>query len=180
MSSSTPCPLQFPSGIYTNGSLAVNTTGIRTNVSCTVASTQLATPSTGSYTLAASSAGCNATVAINPADAVQQYGVSPVPNCGPTAAAGNTTFLPVFFWFYHVQANNTPQAAGVLCQPTIGTFNILATSTIGSSQLTNVTIIGPVNTTAFPTNVTGAPLNGLAFNGYAIYALLLFLRRSLM
>jgi hypothetical protein len=76
--------------------MAVNTTGIQTNVNCanpndlSVASSS-ATVSTISAT---SVEGCSLQVSINPANAEQQYGVVNVPNCG----VGNTTdvaFQPV-------------------------------------------------------------------------------------
>jgi hypothetical protein len=69
--------------------MAVNTTGIQTNVNCANPN-DLSATSTGanSSTVSATSVdGCSLQLTFNPANAEQQYGVVNVPNCG----VGNTT-----------------------------------------------------------------------------------------
>jgi hypothetical protein len=97
----------------------------------------------------------------DPTTADQQYGVVNVPNCGP---ASDVTFQPVLFWFFHVAGDGTPEARSVFCTPTLATFDILATANLNNGSLANVTVYDSYTT---PNNVTGPPLSGQAFNGYA-------------
>jgi hypothetical protein len=69
--------------------MAVNTTGIQTNVNCANPNDlSVASAGVNSSTISATSVdGCSLRLTINPANAEQQYGVVNVPNCG----VGNTT-----------------------------------------------------------------------------------------
>ena len=141
----------------------VNTTGVRTNATCTAPTSLQLDTSTGTtnYTITSqSSSNCNITVPFNPRDANQQYGVSGVPNCGPNASM-NQTFWPVFFWFYR-NNSGTPQAAGTFCAPTLEVFVVSANASMSDGSLGNVTIIAPIGAN---NNVTGAPQMGIPFNG---------------
>ena len=141
--------------------MVVDTVGINTTVSCAApASFTLNTPSSGNYTIQSTSAqGCQNTATFNPSDSEQQYGVVPVSNCG---SASSVSFQPVMFWFFHLNAQQQPEARGVFCQPTITIFNIKASASLNNGSLTGVTVKGRY---ALSSNVTGSPLNGQAYNG---------------
>ena len=156
--------LQAPVGDYLNGTLQINTVGIRTNATCTAPTQLTLTNVTASnFSISAtSSSNCKATVFFNPAAASQnqQYGVTAVDNCGPNAGQ-NVTFLPVFFWFFS-GTDAGQQGAGVFCSPTLEVFNVQAQMDIAANLLGNVTILSPFTDS---NNVTGSPQNGLPFNG---------------
>lgn len=101
-----------------------------------------------------------------PGSANQQYGVVGVDNCGTdSTGTGNQTFLPVFFWFYHMDTtNNQAQPAGVFCSPTLEVFNVIANASLNDGSLGNVTIISPI--TGGGNNITGSPQNSTPFNGF--------------
>jgi hypothetical protein len=75
--------------------MAINTTGIQTNVNCARPNQLSVTPSsTNSSVISATSInGCTLQVSLNPNNAAQQYGVVNVPNCGSTST--NVAFQPV-------------------------------------------------------------------------------------
>ncbi|KAL4247888.1 hypothetical protein ABKN59_007467 [Abortiporus biennis] len=162
--------VQLPTNPGLNASLALNTTGIRTQANCaTPTSLTLSTLDNQNYTITASTSdGCfKSFVSFNPNSADQQYGSSPgVPvSCGidPTTPE---QFLPVLFWFFHTEDDGAgkaqPKAAGVICKPQIDLFNIVAKIDLTNGNLTDVQIVNNYTT---PTNVSGDPLNGRAFNG---------------
>ena len=78
---------------------------------------------------------------------------------------GNVSVLPVFFWFYHDDATNGQQKAGVFCSPTLEVFNISANASLNDGSLGNVTKYGQITSSNSNDNVTGSPLNGVPFNG---------------
>ncbi|EJD00434.1 uncharacterized protein FOMMEDRAFT_111992 [Fomitiporia mediterranea MF3/22] len=159
----------FPDGNYLNGTVTTNTTGVRTNATCSAPSSiSLGVSDAVNYTITASSnsiadTGCGTTVSFNPASSTQQYGVQGVANCGPHANM-NQTFWPVFYWFYHNNSAGNPQAAGVFCAPTLEVFNVWANASLNDGSLGNVTIISPIGDMS-NNNVTGVPQMGVPFNG---------------
>ncbi|KAH8113035.1 hypothetical protein DFH11DRAFT_1510822 [Phellopilus nigrolimitatus] len=165
----TTADFKFPTGDYLNGTISVNTTGIRTNATCSAPTVlNLATGAPQYVISSTSNAGCPVNVTFNPTNANQQYGVSGVDNCG-AHAGGNRTFLPVFFWFFHTDAGavgngaGNPQAAGVFCTPTLEVFNVAANASLSDGSLGNVAILSPVSGQG--NNITGSPQNGIPFNG---------------
>ncbi|VDB84599.1 unnamed protein product [Peniophora sp. CBMAI 1063] len=150
----------FQTNTYLNGSMAVNTSGVQTNPTCSNP-TQLSLDTSGTqYTLTAtSSKGCTlgpATFDPNSANAL--YGVTPIANCTEDLQT-DREFMPVFFWFYQNQ-----QAAGVFCAPTLQLFNVTAHASLQNGTLTKV---DEHSDFARPNNVTGEILHGpvRAFNG---------------
>ena len=147
--------------------MTVNTTGIRTTVDCSAPqSIALDLTTTTNFTIRATNQdNCPVTVFFNPQSAVQQYGVSNVP-CSTTASL-NITFQPVFFWFFHENLrNNTPEATGVFCHPFIEMFWLKAHADIANNSLVRVEPMTEITAENFPNNVTMAPQNQLAFNGF--------------
>ncbi|KAI0247421.1 hypothetical protein BJV78DRAFT_1364190 [Lactifluus subvellereus] len=149
----------FDQYIDLNGTVSVNTTAILTDTRCAVPNLLSFTPSNaGKLTVSATSTeGCSLEVAVDPTDAAQQYGVVNVPNCG--ANTTNPALQPVFFWFWQ---QNPSQLAGVFCQPIMHLYDVAATAYTSNKTLANVTVIRNYQGT---NNVTGAPLNGVPYNG---------------
>lgn len=150
----------FPTNSYLNGTMGVNTTGIQTNVNCARPNQLSLTPTSNpnnSIISATSIDGCSVEVSLNPNNAEQQYGVTNVPNCG--ANSTDIAFQPVFFWFWQQSPKNS---AAVFCQPLIQLFDVTAFAFLNNNSLTNVTKVDN-----YPTanNVSGAPLNGVPYNG---------------
>jgi hypothetical protein len=92
--------LQFPTDFTLNGTMGVNTTGIRTSVNCANPNQLTVTPSNANLsTISATSIdGCSLNVNINPTNAAQQYGVIDVPNC-VVSSTTDVAFQPVRQFF---------------------------------------------------------------------------------
>ncbi|KAH9980405.1 hypothetical protein BJV74DRAFT_857216 [Russula compacta] len=150
---------EFPTTAYLNGTMGVNTTGIATETNCASASQISATSSTANATVvsATSIEGCSLEVTFNPNNADQQFGAVNVPNCGTNTT--DVAFQPVFFWFWKTNPNNT---AGIFCHPRIAVYDVTAFATLNNNSLSYVTI---VDNYPKANNVSGAPLNGTAYNG---------------
>ncbi|KAI0300667.1 hypothetical protein B0F90DRAFT_1629338 [Multifurca ochricompacta] len=151
---------KFPTDSYLNGTMAINTTGIRTDTNCAIPNqVSVNSPSANVTTVSATSVdGCSLELSFNPNDADQQYGVSAVPNCGVNST--DVAFQPVFFWFWQ---QNPRRSAGVFCQPHIQLFDVTARAFLNNGSLTNVSIIDN-----YPNanNVSGPPLNDIPYNGH--------------
>ncbi|KAI0247416.1 hypothetical protein BJV78DRAFT_1245577 [Lactifluus subvellereus] len=149
----------FDNNIHFNGTISVNTTAIQTDTRCAVPNLLSSTPSnTGELTVSATSTeGCSLEVAIDPNNAAQQYGVVNVPNCGVNTT--DPALQPVFFWFWK---QNPSHLAGVFCQPIMHLYDVTATAYTSNKSLANSVVIGKHQGT---NNVTGAPLNGVPYNG---------------
>lgn len=144
--------------------MVVETHGIQTKVNCAnPQSTDLKFDGT-TYTLTSTSDQyCTAGAVFSAATADQQYGVTNVPNCGTTTT--NVEFQAVMFWYFHKdQLTGRPLVQSIFCQPIITAFNVRATASLNNGTLINVTSI---DTYTRANNVTGAPQNSQAFNGYA-------------
>ena len=147
--------------------MVVNTTGIRTTVDCSAPqSLDLSTTIATNYTINSTAQNnCPVSVTFDPRSATQQYGVSNVP-CSSSASL-NVTFQPVFFWFFHNnERNGNPEAAGVFCSPFIELFYIKAAADLSSGALLGVQPMTEITAENFPNNVTSAPQNQVAFNGW--------------
>ncbi|KAJ7764751.1 hypothetical protein B0H16DRAFT_1525641 [Mycena metata] len=147
----------FPTNTGLNGSITVNTTGIRTNSNCS----NPATPTTVNTTTIASTSldGCTQSVIFDPTVSDQQYGVTPAP-CGASANL-NITFQPVVFWFYQKESDGTQEARMVFCNPIMELFYVNAAADLDSGALTTVNIVSNFTDS---NNVTDAPLDGLPYN----------------
>ncbi|KAJ6602443.1 hypothetical protein DFH09DRAFT_1124863 [Mycena vulgaris] len=149
----------FPNNIGLNGSMTVNTTGIRTNSTCANPSAPPTVDTKTGIISTTSLDGCNQTVLFDPTVSDLQYGVANAP-CGDSANL-KITFQPVVFWFYHIKADNSPEVRTVFCNPTMELFYVNAAADLSNGALTTVHIIN--NYTA-ANNLTGEPLNNTAYN----------------
>ncbi|KAJ7588894.1 hypothetical protein C8J56DRAFT_1049817 [Mycena floridula] len=150
----------FPTWSGFNGSMVVNTTGIKTTANCdNPVSQPTITGSDQTFTIKATSVdGCEVPVTFNPTLAARQYGVINTGACGPTAGFNITQQAVMFF---HTTDAGTPEARAVFCSPTIEAHTVMDEANIDNGALTSATLIGVYSE---PNNVTGPPLNGQAFN----------------
>lgn len=93
-------------------------------------------------------------------------GTSVLTQCGSVITPPQ--FATVLFWFFTYQP--TAQASVTFCTPNVTLVNVGATVDIASQNLTQVVEYGPVSVgsntaTSSAGNITGAPLNGRAYNG---------------
>lgn len=82
-----------------------------------------------------------------------------MPDCND---AGTPEFLrPIIFWFFTYDST-PPQGSATHCAPNISLWDVAVTVDIDTRNLTSVQEIRPFESS---NNITGAPLNGQAFNG---------------
>ncbi|KAF8433924.1 hypothetical protein L210DRAFT_3454427 [Boletus edulis BED1] len=151
---------QAQPGAYLNGTLAVNTTAVQTELNCaSPSSLNLTTNADGSHNaLATFSDGCSASNVFNPSGGTEQFSVVNVSSCG--ASGLDVKFQPVVFWFY--LNSSSPQVASVYCSPTMNVFTVETSMNLTTASLGDCTIIDPVQGT---NNVTGSPQYGRPYNG---------------
>jgi len=160
-------PFQIPStnGGF-NGTVTVNTTAIKTETNCYSMTTQFTASSGGGFANNATFGNCSYSFSVG--SAVGRYfGADVMPDCNNTGLLAY--FRPVVFWFFN-NDGTPPQTSATFCAPTISLFDVIATVDINTGNLTTVEEIQPFNasTSLFASlsqNITGAPLNGRAFNG---------------
>ncbi|KAI0048153.1 hypothetical protein FA95DRAFT_1540239 [Auriscalpium vulgare] len=153
----------FPTDAYLNGTMAINTTAMQTNVNCAnPISLNMDTAVPDDFSITATSVeGCSlGPVTFNPTNSEQLYGVTAVPNCGSTPQ--NVSFEPVFFWYYQTRQNGQHDARGVFCLPRMQLFDVVAFAFLNNGSLTNVSV---VDNYPASNNVTGPPLNSNIYNG---------------
>lgn len=146
-----------------NGSLAVNTTGLQTEVNCINTESLNLTSSGGNYVAGATFPNtCVANFTVGIADGNQQYGVINASSCA--LEGQDISFQPVIFWYYFqdMTTTNDPQVWAILCQPSMKAFVIMTSMNLNNGTLGECTTLQ--NFTE-PNNVTGDPLNGQVFNG---------------
>jgi hypothetical protein len=91
-----------------------------------------------------------------------------VPNCtSPDYDTMPSQFQPVVFWFFTYEPNI--DASATFCFPSISLWDVTVNVDLATGNLTQVTVIQPFdsnsNFSSASGNVTGAPLNGRAYNG---------------
>ncbi|KAJ7781489.1 hypothetical protein B0H16DRAFT_1498593 [Mycena metata] len=161
----TVTPFAIPTDIATNGTVLANTTVVRSDTNCAPAPvTMTIHPDGTGWNNSLSVNGCSLQWEVGK-DANSLFGAS-TPDCGdPTTPP---QFLPVVFWFFTYLP--TAQASATICSPTITLLDATVTLDLASGNLTSVHELGPFNAATSPfgslsANLTGAPLNGRAYNG---------------
>ncbi|KAJ7638599.1 hypothetical protein FB45DRAFT_827076 [Roridomyces roridus] len=164
----TVTPFDIPTNLATNGTILTNTTAILSAPNCVPAAVHMT-----QVPLADGTTGWNNTVTQNGCTLLfsvdhstnNLFGTSTT-DCGNSSTPAQ--FQPVVFWFF----TYSPQAmaSATLCTPTISLWDAEVTLDIASGNVTNVKQLGPFNAETSPFgslsgNVTGAPLNGRAYNG---------------
>ncbi|KAJ7201905.1 hypothetical protein GGX14DRAFT_464200, partial [Mycena pura] len=143
----------FPTDTGLNGSMTVNTTGIRSNANCSNPVMSL----TSGVISSRSIDGCTANVTFDPSVSEQQYGVA----VGCPDASPDISFAPVVFWFFQSQTDGTPEVRTIFCEPSMELFYVSAAADLTSGRLTGVTII---NKYTSANNISGPPINGIPYN----------------
>lgn len=90
-----------------------------------------------------------------------------MPDCGNTGTPD--VFRPIILWFFTYETNPA-QGSATYCAPAISLWDVTVAVDIATSNLTSVKEIRPFNASTSPFaslsgNVTGAPLDGRAYNG---------------
>ncbi|KZT22786.1 hypothetical protein NEOLEDRAFT_1137597 [Neolentinus lepideus HHB14362 ss-1] len=158
----TVAPFQLPTNLATNGTVYANTTAVLSDPGCQPPTQNLQmtyNTNNETWTIVADQPGCPFTW--NVAKVAQYlFGVAPCPDTGD----GTPDYQrPVLFWYFtYVPSAN---ASITFCKPSISLWDVAATVDLASGNLTSVTTLSPVQ--AAGNNITGAPLNGKAYNGIA-------------
>ncbi|KAH7886617.1 hypothetical protein F5I97DRAFT_1020265 [Phlebopus sp. FC_14] len=159
----TAAQFEAPSASYLNGTLAVNTTGIQTNVNCVnPTSLHLTTSNSGYIAEATFPGGCLAHLAFSAANGNEQYSALNVSNCAPSGL--DISHQPVVFWYYLMDSStdSQPYLASVFCQPTMRIFVIQTSMDLNDGSLGSCSILYEDESS---NNVTGSPLHGQPYNG---------------
>ncbi|KAJ6599302.1 hypothetical protein DFH09DRAFT_1130691 [Mycena vulgaris] len=161
----TVAPFQIPTEVATNGTVFANTTAIRSDTNCVSTPVTMVNHTDGSgWTNSLSHNGCTLQWIVDHG-APTLFGSS-TPDCGdPTT---RPEFLPVVFWFFTYLPS--VESSATICYPQITIWDAAVTLDLGSGNLTSVHELRPFNasTSKFGSlsgNLTGAPLNGRAYNG---------------
>lgn len=120
---------------------------------------QISTPiAGGGWINNATFGGCTYSYSVGPTTSIL-FGTDVMPDCND---AGTPEFLrPIIFWFFTYDST-PPQGSATHCAPNISLWDVAVTVDIDTRNLTSVQEIRPFESS---NNVTGAPLNGQAFNG---------------
>jgi hypothetical protein len=159
-------PFNIPTNVATNGTVLANTTAVKTDANCHLTTT-VSTPigQTG-WQNNATYNGCTFSYSVNQSTP-HLFGTNIFEGCIPNAPSW---FQPIVIWFFTYDTT-PPQGSATYCYPSISFWNVAVTVDIASSNLTSVQEISPINSSSdsplasLSGNLTGAPLNGLAYNG---------------
>ncbi|KAJ7179346.1 hypothetical protein C8R46DRAFT_987043 [Mycena filopes] len=163
----TVTPFDIPTDLATNGTVLANTTAVRSDTNCAPATvTMTQHPDGTGWNNSISVDGCTLQWEVD-RNATSLFGSNtPDNSCGdPTTPP---QFLPVVFWFFTYIP--TAKASATICHPSITLWDAAVTLDLGSGNLTSVHELRPFDASTSPfgslsANLTGAPLNGRAYNG---------------
>lgn len=155
----TAAQFSMPDWFTVNGSIILNTSGVRSNPNCAIPRVPpTLTTNEQQATLSATSStenDCSVSVPFNPADSEEQFGLVSVP-CDETPV----DFRGVMFWFYRSEGTGG-QAQAVFCKPTIQLLDVELTINVTTKDISNVRQLGD---RLVPNTVTER-LGGRAYNG---------------
>ncbi|KAK7061523.1 Non-specific serine/threonine protein kinase [Favolaschia claudopus] len=158
----TVTPFEIPD-VIKNGTLVTNTTAVKSDTNCVSAHVTMTNRTDGSgWNNTLSEPGCTLAWSVDRSTS-NLFGTS---TCGDDATPPQ--FQPVVFWFFTYQP--AAQASATICKPAISLWDATVTYDLGSGNVTNVHELRPFDASRSPfsslsANVTGAPLNGRAYNG---------------
>jgi hypothetical protein len=120
----------------------------------------------GGWTNNATFNGCTFSYSVGPTVS-HLFGADVMPDCNNTGTPAY--FRPIVLWFFTYDTT-PPQGSATFCAPAISLMDVIVTVDINTGNLTSVQEIEPFSLSTSPfaslsENVTGAPLNGRAFNG---------------
>jgi hypothetical protein len=163
----TVAPFKIPTDVASNGTVFANTTAVKTEPNCHLTTT-VSTPVFGGsgWQNNATFNGCTFSYTVNQSTP-HLFGSNVFDDCVP---GDPVWFQPIVLWFFTYDTT-PPQGSATYCAPAISLWEVAVTVDIATSNLTSVKEISPLNassTSPFASlsgNVTGAPLNGRAYNG---------------
>ncbi|KDR72481.1 hypothetical protein GALMADRAFT_73674 [Galerina marginata CBS 339.88] len=154
---------ELPLSVTNNGTAFVNTTAIKSETGCQAVPVQMTLTAPGAWSNTASLNGCSITWAVSNSTTDTLFGAD-TPTCD---SAPPPQFNPVVFWFFSYAS--PARASATFCYPTISLWEVNAGVDISTGNVTKVSEIRPFSQdskfSSFSANVTGAPLNGRAYNG---------------
>ncbi|KAH9174686.1 hypothetical protein EDB89DRAFT_459311 [Lactarius sanguifluus] len=161
--------LELPLNLATNGTLKTNTTAILSDPGCRDPDqpVTLNRLSDGSgWNNSATFGGCQYSWQVNN-NSVHLFGAQTMSNCTAFDTT-DSSFAPAIFWFFTYSPK--AMASVTLCAPQITLLNVEATIDLASTNLTQVRPLGNLTVgqgqfSQYAGNITGAPLNGRAYNG---------------
>ncbi|KAF8920335.1 hypothetical protein CPB85DRAFT_1274646 [Mucidula mucida] len=161
----TVAEFQLPTNVLRNGTVvSANTTAMRSDPGCVHAPVDMVRNADGSEwtNTVNGSNGCSIVFNVDKSSTTL-FGTDTVicDNDQPDQ------FRPIVFWFFTYQP--TPAASATLCFPSFTLWDVNVKVDLGSGNITKVTQLQPFssssNFSSLSANVTGAPLNGRAYNG---------------
>ncbi|KAF8962330.1 hypothetical protein BDZ97DRAFT_1122718 [Flammula alnicola] len=158
----TVAPFELPVTLTNNGTAFANTTALKSSTGCQSVPVQMTQLSAGAWSNTASSNGCSITWnVVNNTQIL--FGVD-TPSCIDSPPP---QFSPVVFWFFSYVPS--AMASATFCSPSLSLWDVNVGVDVSTGNVTQVSEIRPFtqssNFSAFSGNVTGAPLNGRAYNG---------------
>ncbi|PPQ90530.1 hypothetical protein CVT25_015820 [Psilocybe cyanescens] len=149
--------------VVSNGTVFANTNAIKSNTNCQAAQVQMTQTDPGRWTNTASLNDCSITFSVvNTTDTL--FGTD-TPSC--TSSSTPDQFSQVAFWFFSYVP--FAQASVTFCFPTIELREVNVGVDVGTGNVTQLSDIrqfsSSSNFSSLSANVTGAPLNGRAYNG---------------
>jgi len=158
----TVAPFELPGGITINGTfLYANTSALKSSPNCQPAPVTMTQLGGGSWNNSISVQGCSLQWVVNNTTDIL-FGANAT-NC----SSSTPQFSPVAFWFF--EYTPSARASATICSPTIDLFDVEITYDLAANNVTTVTELGPFtsssNFSSAAGNITGAPLNGRAYNG---------------
>ncbi|KDR73215.1 hypothetical protein GALMADRAFT_142353 [Galerina marginata CBS 339.88] len=159
----TVANFELPVNVTNNGTAFVNTTAIKSKTGCNAVPVQMTNTAPGAWLNTASLDGCSITWNCSNATTKTLFGAE-TPNC---TFAPLPEFSPVVFWFFSYDIS--ARANATFCSPSIELWEVNVGVDISTGNVTKVSDIRPFSQdskfSSFSANVTGAPLNGRAYNG---------------
>ncbi|KAI0296043.1 hypothetical protein BC826DRAFT_908693 [Russula brevipes] len=158
--------VELPLQLATNGTMKVNTTAIFTDPGCRDPDQVRQDLRVFGWNNSATFSGCQFFWHVDKRS-VNLFGAETMSNC-TALDTSNATFAPAIFWFFTYSPS--AMASVTMCAPKITLLNVEASIDLASSNLTDVRplsnlTVGQDPFTQYAGNITGAPLNGRAFNG---------------
>ncbi|KAA1473042.1 hypothetical protein DENSPDRAFT_218676 [Dentipellis sp. KUC8613] len=157
----------LPYNLANNGSLSANTSAILSDPGCQNPDQGVQMnrnpDGSGSWNNSATFNGCTFSWTVNKTSE-HLFGAEILPPCSAFAGT-DVPFLPAIFWFFTYEP--TPMASVTMCAPRITLQSVAVDVDLHSGNITAVNVTGPFATTPGTAagNITGAPLDGKAYNG---------------
>jgi hypothetical protein len=152
--------------VATNGTIIANTTAVKTNPNCHLTSTVSTPIGDSGWQNNATFNGCTFSYSVNKSTP-HLFGSNVFDGCIPNTPPW---FQPIVLWFFTYDTT-PPQGSATYCYPSISLWNVGIRVDIASGNLTSVQELSPLNSSntspfgSLSGNITGPPLNGLAYNG---------------